>query len=50
VVKEAKTDSFFKRKREDCEANEQEAPRDATPQAIAEENSVQPALLLLEFG
>ena len=56
MVKDAKIDSFFKRKRIYCEANEE--PRNATPQtsvpepelATIEETSVQPTLLLLEFG
>ena len=58
MVKDAKIDSFFKRKRADFEANEQEQPTNATPQTsvpepelpTAEETSVQPTLLLLEFG
>ena len=37
MVKDAKIDSFFKRKRADFEANEQEQPTNATPQTSVPE-------------
>jgi hypothetical protein len=46
MVKDKKIDSFFKRKRVDCEAQEIEE----VPKPESEETQFQETLLLLEFG
>ena len=61
MVKEKRIDSFFERKRSDCQTNEPEPATEAAlesetgaldepePERAAEETHVQPPLLLLEF-
>lgn len=51
MVKDKKIDSFFKRKRVDCEAQEiEEVPEPESEETQFQETPVQPPLLLLEFG